>query len=201
MARRLKGWYTSITIGTDGLGLISYYDVTNKDLKAAHCANTLCSSAATYTLDSAGDVGYYTAIIIAGDGLGLISYFDGNNEDLKVAHCSNVACSSATASTIDGVRGVGYYSSIAVGPDGLGIVSYSDLVNISLKVSHCSNPVCSGASGANIDKTPSVLVGTDTSITIGSDGLPLISYRDLTNKDLKVAHCANAICQSFIRRR
>ena len=30
---------TSITIGADGLGLISYYDVTNGDLKVAHCSN------------------------------------------------------------------------------------------------------------------------------------------------------------------
>jgi hypothetical protein len=37
------GWYTSITIGTDGLGLISYRDQTNDDLKVAHCENTFCS--------------------------------------------------------------------------------------------------------------------------------------------------------------
>jgi hypothetical protein len=30
------GQYTSIAIGADGLGLISYYDSTNEDLKAAH---------------------------------------------------------------------------------------------------------------------------------------------------------------------
>jgi len=29
----------SITIGADGLGLISYYDVTNADLKVAHLSN------------------------------------------------------------------------------------------------------------------------------------------------------------------
>jgi hypothetical protein len=34
---------TSITTGADGLGLISYYDFTNEDLKVAHCDNTFCS--------------------------------------------------------------------------------------------------------------------------------------------------------------
>jgi len=29
-------WYTSMTIGADGLGLISYYDNTNENLKIAH---------------------------------------------------------------------------------------------------------------------------------------------------------------------
>ena len=37
------GKYSSITIGADGLGLISYYDSTNSDLKVVHCANTFCS--------------------------------------------------------------------------------------------------------------------------------------------------------------
>ena len=36
------GQYSSVTIGTDGLGLISYYDVTNGDLKVAHCSNLFC---------------------------------------------------------------------------------------------------------------------------------------------------------------
>lgn len=50
------GYYTSIAIGADGLGLISYYDNTNHELKVAHCVNAACSSATTATLDSAGEV-------------------------------------------------------------------------------------------------------------------------------------------------
>ncbi len=86
------GSYTSITIGADGLGLISYYDATNGDLKVAHCATPTCTSATITTLDSAGNVGQYTSITIGADGLGLISYYDATNGDLKVAHCSNVLC-------------------------------------------------------------------------------------------------------------
>ena len=44
-------------------------------------------------------------------------------------------------------------------------------------------------------------VGISTSVTVGVDGLPLISYWDGTNADLKVAHCANAFCVSYFRRR
>ena len=54
------GQYTSVTIGADGLGLISYYDATNGDLKVAHCSNVACTAATLTTLDSAGDVGQYT---------------------------------------------------------------------------------------------------------------------------------------------
>jgi len=40
------------------------------------------------------------------------------------------------------------------------------------------------------------VVGEFTSIAIGDDGLPVISYRDGTNADLKVAHCGNVACTS-----
>jgi len=36
------GQYTSVTIGADGLGLISYHDVTNRTLKVAHCPDLFC---------------------------------------------------------------------------------------------------------------------------------------------------------------
>ena len=36
------GTYTSVTFGTDGLGLISYFDTTNFALKVAHCSNVFC---------------------------------------------------------------------------------------------------------------------------------------------------------------
>jgi len=36
-------YHTSVTIGADGLGLISYIDNTNNDLKVLHCENTFCS--------------------------------------------------------------------------------------------------------------------------------------------------------------
>ena len=45
------------------------------------------------------------------------------------------------------------------------------------------------------------IVGWYTSITIGADGLPVISYRDATNEDLKVARCSNAFCAPYFRRR
>jgi hypothetical protein len=44
-------------------------------------------------------------------------------------------------------------------------------------------------------------MGLYNSITIGADGLPVISYQDGTNLDLKVAKCANAFCAPYFRRR
>ncbi|MBT7832870.1 MAG: hypothetical protein HN667_04420, partial [Chloroflexi bacterium] len=91
----LNGVESSITIGADGLALISYryWNLANNDLKVAHCSNTACTSSTTSTIDSDGSVGTDTSITIGADGLGLISYNDWFNDDLKVAHCDNAFCS------------------------------------------------------------------------------------------------------------
>jgi hypothetical protein len=40
------------------------------------------------------------------------------------------------------------------------------------------------------------IVGMQTSITVGAVGLPVISYHDYFNSDLKVAHCSDFTCSS-----
>jgi hypothetical protein len=188
---------TSITIGADGLGLISYRDIPNGDLKVAHCADVACSTASTATLDGTGDVGYHNSITIGTDGLGLISYWNGTNADLKVAHCADTACSTASIATLHGTGFVGHDTAITIGADGLGLISYYDDADSSgsntddLKVAHCNDVACSTASAATLDSTGNV--GRFTSITIGADGLGLISYYDFTNGDLKVAHLSNRL--------
>jgi len=86
------GGYSSSTIGADGLGLISYVDQTNETLKVAHCDNTNCTSATTFTLDSPGAFAI-SSITVGADGLGLISYYDMTNTALKALHCHNTFCS------------------------------------------------------------------------------------------------------------
>jgi Collagen triple helix repeat (20 copies) len=192
------GESTSVTIGADGLGLISYFDNINFDLKVAHCDNTLCTSGASHTLDSAGTVGFFSSVTIGADGLGLIGYYDQTNGNAKVAHCSDVACTSAILTTL----GIGSHTSATTGADGLGLISYShwDFTDSHLKVAHCDNTLCTGASTSDRNAGPGQVV-LDTSITIGRDGLGLISYYDDTNGDLKVVHCSNTFCVPYLRRR
>jgi len=196
------GWFTSVAIGADGLGLISYYDATNGDLRVAHCSNVACTAATTATLDSGGDVGRdATSVTIGADGLGLISYYDYTNGDLRVAHCSDVTCSTATTATLDSGGIVGRHSSITIGADGLGLISYYDDTNQDLKVAHCSNVACTAATLTTVDGAG--FVGQLTAITVGVDGLGLISYYDGSGGggSLKVAHCSNAFCTPYFRRR
>jgi hypothetical protein len=189
---------TSITIGADGFGLISYYDAANGDLKVAHCTNINCSDVNATPLDTESDVGAYTSITIGTDGLGLISYQDNGAHNLKVAHCANTACTTADQiTTIDPTLSVGIYTSIAIGADGLGLISYQGSFYPDLRVAHCSNITCTAATITPLDMAGGSQAAWGTSVTIGADGLGLISYSDFDNSDgtyLEVAHSSNGDC-------
>ena len=88
----LGGQDVSLAIGADGLGVISYFDHVNLNLKVAHCTNEVCGAATVTTVDEFDDTGRQTAITIGTDGLPLISYLANSESTLKVAHCPNAAC-------------------------------------------------------------------------------------------------------------
>ena len=72
------GRYTSIALDSSGHVHISYYDITNEDLKYATKAS---GSWVTETVDSDGDVGQYTSIALDSSGQAHISYYDRTNQD------------------------------------------------------------------------------------------------------------------------
>ena len=136
-----RGDWSSLAIGQDGLGLISYFDRDTGSLKVAHCSNVVCSSATTNPLDT-GDLGGFTSLTIGSDGLGVITYEapQTNEGPLKVAHCSNIACSTATVVTLD-PDGNLFGSANTLGVDGLPLVAYhNDTTGV--KAVHCSNVFC-----------------------------------------------------------
>jgi len=186
----------SIAIGSDSLPVISYFDDTANDLKVVHCGNVSCSSGNTITnVDSTDNVGKSTSIAIGSDNLPVISYHDATNNDLKVVHCGNVSCSSGnTITAVDSTGSdVGRFTSIAIGSDNLPVISYFDFGN-GLKVAHCGNVSCSSGNTITAVDSKSTSTGLHTSIAIGSDNLPIISY--LGDSTLKVTHCGNVSCSS-----
>jgi len=196
------GSNSSVSIGVDGLGLISYLggpigSSSNHDLLVAHCSNISCTESTTTILDLEGVIKGQTSMAVGADGLGLIGYHS-KEEGLKVAHCSNVQCTAATITTLDtGLEWLGTYSSLTIGSDGLGLISYRDGFNQHLKVAHCSNTSCTEATINSPDQSGSV--AGHISATIGDDGMPLISYYDNGDYsdgqgDLKILHCANYSC-------
>ena len=136
------GWYTSIAVRSSEFPIISYYDLTNNDLKVFDCSNASCSAGTARTLDSTGNVGGDTSIAVRSTGFPIISYLDINNDDLKVYDCSNASCSAGTARTLDSTGTVGQYTSIAVRSTGFPIISYYDITNGDLKVFSCGDERC-----------------------------------------------------------
>jgi len=190
--------YSSIAVAFDGLPVVSYG---MSGLKVLKCGNPACSAGNTITLVEPGNaVGSYSSLAIGSDGLPVISYADGLNNLLRVAKCANASCSSGTAlTTVD--SGHAYYeTSITVGLDGLPVISYQRANGGDLKVAHCGNLGCT-AGNAIVTLDSAANVTDFTSITIGTDGGPVIAYRDQDTISLKVAKCANAVCAPYFRRR
>jgi hypothetical protein len=67
------GDWSSLSTGSDGFGLVSYFNRETDSLMVAHCSNINCSSATISTIDSGG-IGGFTSLAIGTDGLSVISY-------------------------------------------------------------------------------------------------------------------------------
>ncbi|MBI3638635.1 hypothetical protein HY227_02740 [Candidatus Wolfebacteria bacterium] len=195
------GYYNSIVIGKDGYPIISYYDGNNDDLRVVHCGSINCASGNTSTtLDSTNDVGKFNSITVGTDGFPIISYQGDSTStapDLKVVHCTALDCSTYDTPVVafgDAyIRGE--YTSIAIGTDGLPIISSYTPYNKCLLITHCDNTSCSSNSTACRDN-PAKDVGWFSSITIGRDGLPIISEINYTDGYLRVLHCGNVSCSA-----
>jgi len=145
-------------------------------------------------VDTVGRVGSHVAIVRGADGLPLIAYFDETRGDLKVARCAEPSCSDGVSiETVDSVGRVGSYAAIAIDREGLPVISYFDSTAGDLKFARCSTPDCSGEATISRLDTEGI-VGLFTSIAIGQDDLPVISYLDRDNCNLKVAKCDDPAC-------
>lgn len=190
---------TSLEIDASGKAHISYYDDTNGRLKYASFVGDgqgNCGGSAKRwkceVIDSGGvgekhGVGKYTSLALDASGNAHISYYDADNGDLKYAHQVNSGgnCGSGKwqCETIDTGNGndVGEHTSIAL-LGGLPQIAYEDETLGDLKYA------CLSASGWQIQVVADQgHTGEDSSLVIGSDGRPRISFHDETNEDLDFA--------------
>lgn len=149
-------------------------------------------------VDTAGGVGQYNALAIGADDLPVIAYFDATNRDLKVMKCGNAACTHGnTLTTVDSTNDAGYYPSIAVPADGLPVISYEEGSAFDIKFVKCGNASCSSGNTLSTIDSPNNVAGR-TSIAIGNDGYPVITYNDNSTSSLMVAKCSSATCASGV---
>jgi len=141
-----------------------------------------------------GLVGSHVAIVSGADGLPLLAFYDETRGDLKVSKCLDSTCSGRVAtSTIDRAGNVGSYVAMVIDPEGFPVLSYLDATSGDLKVARCETSDCSGTKTITTLDSEGV-VGLFTSMAIGEDGLPVISYFDRDRCALKVAKCNDPAC-------
>src|SRR5262245_34500471 len=145
------GRHPSLAIGADGLGLIAYWDLTNRNLKVAHCANVPCTSATVSIIDS-GDVTEFGGVELAigADGRGIVAYYDGTLDAVRTAHCNDLACTTATLRTIE-TAFTGHIG-LAIGADGLPLLAYTDITR--LHTAHCTVADCSSVTVSDVGPAP-----------------------------------------------
>jgi hypothetical protein len=177
-----------LTIASDGLARISYY---NGKLKFVRCANADCTANVITTVDVTGDVGQYTSIGMGQDGFARISYVDIDNKNLKFARCTNADCTTRVITTIDNSGNIHRNTSLTFGGDGFARISYMDDTNDNLKFARCTNDDCT----ASVITTVATDDGSYSSIKLGPDGFPRISYY---TGDLKYVRCTNADCTTKV---
>ena len=182
----------SLAVDGDGRVHVSYFDLTNADLKYATCAAscTTATSWQTAAVDQAGDVGDYSSLAVDGDGRVHVSYLDFTNSDLKYATCA-ASCTTATNwQTVPVDQSGGYDTSLGVDGNGRVHVSYLDPTNADLKYATCAASCTTATNWQTAVIDHSWNVGYHTSLAVDGSGRVHVSYQDQTNYDLKYATCA-----------
>jgi len=202
----LGGYHTSIAIGLDGLPIVSYYDLSNTFLKTVKCGNSACSSTLVLNTLDAGDVGEYTAIGVRDDdGIPVVAYHDAGNGALKLAICAATDCAGpATLLTLYAVPGetAGVHVDMALANNGRPFISHRDETTNALMLTTCLSKACTdGIVSTELDRgaLAAAPLGEYTSIAIGPDHMPVISYHDAFTGSLKVVHCRARSCDGVFR--
>jgi hypothetical protein len=193
------GQYSSLAIGADGLPIVSYYDTAGA-LKFARCSDPACTTSTATTIEPGA--GQYSSMVVAANGLPVIASYSSSQLALHATRCVDRRCGNVGVKVATASSNKGRWASAAVGADGLPIISYNEghltgsgptihEVN-TVEVLHCSDVNCSNTGGANI--IYSGIGGASTSIAIGTDGFPVVSYGDSVNHALMVTHCLDQVC-------
>lgn len=184
---------------------MSFGDAATGDLVVAVCGDANCTSLDLRVVDELAHGARYTSIAVAPDGLPFMVYqgvgASSNSPGLKWAKCTVPDCSSSTFGEGDFTDGgdrfngpAGFHASLAIVPEGAAVVSHQlarSNTDSYLRYVRCGSVV--GSLGCSFPTTleggdPSV-TGLHTSIAVGPDGLPVISYYNETAGQLKVAKC------------
>lgn len=152
---------------------------------------TVSSDITPTTLDvGTGVVGKYISHAIV-SGNPAISYYDESNGDLKYMRALDANGTFWGAPvTVDSVDDVGRFTSLAV-VSGNPAISYYDATNDDLRFIRANDATGTAWTSKSKILDSTGVVGQDTSLVV-VNGIPSISYRDVTNGDLKYVRATSA---------
>ena len=145
-----RGKYASMSIGSDGLPIISYYDENNTNLKVLKCQTVKCDEETSVVIDQGPEgAEISTSLTIGVDGYPLVAYSftEGGVRKIKIVKCGNGSCSDGSGNPI--ISAVfpdtesGEFVSATIGVDGLPIIAYVRYTQINrLRIIHCGSENC-----------------------------------------------------------
>lgn len=192
-----QGSFTSLQLDSNGFPMISYYEFAPaEDLHFVHCDDAFCTTLSDVHIDAANQVGSYTSLFLNSSGNGVISYYESSNGgNLKIAICNDADCTAPTINTVDGsADDSGLFTSLQLDGSGFPVIAYYNANADSVMLAHCVDALCAGAAQIHTVDASSHVGFNGISLELDASGFPVMSYYDVTNTRLKLAHCSDVNC-------
>jgi hypothetical protein len=184
----------ALIVPADGHPIFAYYDSINHDLKVARCASADCTGVASIVVaDATGIVGRHPGLAILG-GRPAIVYQSASG--MSLLRCGTMDCS--VGNSIGTVAAVSVAAlSVLEGRDGAALIAFLEdsATQDSLRIIKCTGADCLASSVSIVDSvTTGTGLGNGIQLRHGADGLPVMSYFDMTFGTVKVARCTRPDC-------
>lgn len=192
------GTSSSLALDSGGNPIIAYYDADNYNLRLAFCNNnTTCDSPVFRNLiNSMPSQGLSIDLAITTSDLPRIAYYDFSSSRVRLIVCRDSACNVfdnyAVSSAVEGeTAGSSVSFSLSI-YDGVQIVYQS--LSKRLFYAACYLKDCSN--GAHISVLDNLYgTGRFNAMSLNQGFVPIVSYYDETNQDLRLMICWDGNCQ------